>query len=131
MAGSETSLPRIVAAGIPALLIVAGAVFSESRYKLNPSRTLVVLGDASYSIYLSHVIVIPVIAKLWAAAGLGGAGWLGLVFVIVALITSALAGVVLYKLVERPLLTWLSGKKRSGARQPAAVGLEQAKLPGN
>ena len=23
------------------------------------------LGDASYSIYLSHVIVLPVVAKLW------------------------------------------------------------------
>ena len=131
LGGSETSLPRIVSAGIPALLIVAGAVFSESRYKLNPSGTLVVLGDASYSIYLSHVIVIPVVAKLWAAAGLGGAGWLGLAFVIAALIASALAGVVLYKLVERPLLKWLSGKKRGGARHPVLANLQQAKLPGN
>ena len=113
------------------MLIVAGAVFSESRYKLNPSRTLVVLGDASYSIYLSHVIVIPVIAKLWTAAGLGGAGWLGLAFVVAALVASALAGVVLYKLVERPLLKWLSGKKQSRARQPVTAGLQQAKLPGN
>ncbi len=69
LAGSETTLPRIVAAGIPAFLIVAGAVFSESRYRLNPSRTLVLLGDASYSIYLSHVIVLPVVAKLWLGSG--------------------------------------------------------------
>ena len=69
LAGSETTLPRIVAAGIPAFLIVAGAVFSESRYKLKPSRTLVLLGDASYSIYLSHVIVLPVVAKLWLGIG--------------------------------------------------------------
>ena len=121
MAGSETTLPRIVAAGIPAFLIVAGAVFSESRYRLNPSRTLVLLGDASYSIYLSHVIVLPVVAKLWLASGLDGGGLSGMVFVIVAMTASAFAGVVLYKLVERPLLQWLSGKKRGSIRQPAAA----------
>ena len=131
LAGSETTLPRIVAAGIPAFLIVAGAVFSESRYQLKPSRTLVLLGDASYSIYLSHVIVLPVVAKLWLASGLDGGGLSGMVFVIVAMAASAFAGVVLYKLVERPLLQWLSGKKRGSIRQPAQPGLKQAKLPGS
>ena len=131
LAGSETTLPRIVAAGIPAFLIVAGAVFSESRYRLKPSRTLVLLGDASYSIYLSHVIVLPVVAKLWLASGLDGGGPSGMVFVIVAMAASAFAGVVLYKLVERPLLQWLSGKKRGSIRQPAQPGLKQAKLPGS
>ena len=131
LAGSETTLPRIVAAGIPAFLIVAGAVFSESRYRLKPSRTLVLLGDASYSIYLSHVIVLPVVAKLWLASGLDGGGLSGMVFVIVAMAASAFAGVVLYKLVERPLLQWLSGKKRGSIRQPAQPGLKQAKLPGS
>jgi exopolysaccharide production protein ExoZ len=68
VAGSEMTLPRIIGAGIPAALIVGGAVFSESRYKRNPSSTLVLLGDASYSIYLSHVIVLPVVAKVWQVA---------------------------------------------------------------
>ena len=73
------------------------------------------LGDASYSIYLSHVIVLPVVAKLWLASGLDGGGLSGLAFVVVAMAASALAGVVLYKLVERPLLQWLSGKKRGAS----------------
>jgi len=131
VAGSEMTLPRIIGAGIPAALIVGGAVFSESRYKRNPSSTLVLLGDASYSIYLSHVIVLPVIAKVWQVAGLDGGGVVGLAFVVVAMIASACAGIILYRLVERPLLQWMSGKKRSSARPAIAPGLQQAKLPGS
>ncbi len=41
----------------------------------------------------------------------------------VAMVASAFAGVVLYKLVERPLLQWLSGKKR---RQRQATGYSPA-----
>ena len=89
------------------------------------------LGDASYSIYLSHVIVLPVVAKLWLGMRVStAAAWSGMVFVIVAMVASAFAGVVLYKLVERPLLQWLSGKKRGSARQPAAARLEAGEAAG-
>ena len=115
-AGSETTLPRVVAAGVPAFLIVAGAVFSESRYEMRPSRILVTLGNASYSIYLSHVLILPVFARLWTAVGLDGGGAAGLAFALAALIVCAVAGVLLYQIVERPLLRWLSGKRPAGQR---------------
>jgi exopolysaccharide production protein ExoZ len=125
-AGSETTLPRVIAAGVPACLIVAGAVFSESRYEMRPSRILVTLGNASYSIYLSHVLVLPVFARLWTAIGFDGGGAAGLAFALAALIVCAVAGVVLWQIVERPLLRWLSGKRPSEPRRQA--GLKQ--LPG-
>jgi peptidoglycan/LPS O-acetylase OafA/YrhL len=52
-------------------------------------------------------------------------------FVVVALTASAYAGVILYKLVERPLLQWMSGKKRGHAKPAIAPALSQAKLPGS
>ena len=116
-AGSETTLPRVIAAGVPAFLIVAGAVFSESRYEMRPSRILVMLGNASYSIYLSHVLVLPAFARLWTAVGLDGGGASGLAFALAALIVCAVAGVLLYQIVERPLLRWLSGKRSAGQRR--------------
>jgi peptidoglycan/LPS O-acetylase OafA/YrhL len=75
--------------------------------------------------------VLPVVAKLWLALGLDGGGLIGLTFVVVAMTASACAGVILYKLVERPLLQWLSGKRQASARPARAPGLEQAKLPGS
>ena len=115
VAGSETTLPRIVAAGIPAFLIVAGAVFSESRYKL---QSVADAGAAGRRVLFDLSVACHRAAGHRQAVGwplgLDGGGLLGLAFVVVAMTASACAGVVLYKLVERPLLQWLSGKKRSG-----------------
>jgi exopolysaccharide production protein ExoZ len=126
---NDTELPRIVGAGIPACMIVAGAVFSERQGAMRPVGLLVTLGNASYSMYLSHVLAIPVLSKLWRIAGLDGGGWFGPTFVALAMIVSALVGVVVYEIVERPMLRWLSGKR------PVALwripGLKGASLPGD
>ena len=52
--------------------------------------------------------------------GLDGGGVVGLAFVVVAMIASACAGIILYRLVERPLLQWMSGKKRGRAKPAIA-----------
>jgi len=54
---SENS--RAVTWGIPAFAIVAGAVSLESFVAPGLPRWLLTLGDASYSIYLSHGFVLP------------------------------------------------------------------------
>jgi peptidoglycan/LPS O-acetylase OafA/YrhL len=56
---------------------------------------------------------------------------IGLAFVVVAMAASACAGIILYRLVERPLLQWMSGKKRGRAKPAIAPVLQQAKLPGS
>ena len=88
--------------GLPALAIVAGAVALERRAATMLPRWLLELGDASYSIYLTHGFVVPVI-------GLGFLylGWIGLpaeaMAVLVGLFASAIVGTVVYRVVERPI----------------------------
>ena len=57
-AGSENF--RTLTWGLPALMIVAGAVALESGAATMLPRWLLELGDASYSIYLTHGFVVPV-----------------------------------------------------------------------
>ena len=45
---------RIVSHGIPAVIAVAGALMIERAARARPSRFWLMLGDASYSIYLAH-----------------------------------------------------------------------------
>ena len=52
---------RTLTWGLPALAIVAGAVSLERRVAAMLPRWLLVSGDASYSIYLTHGFVVPVI----------------------------------------------------------------------
>lgn len=111
--GSSSDLPRIIWAGIPALMIVTGVVHADTGKVRTPLRLPMLLGDASYSIYLSHVVVLPVLAKLWQTAGLGAEGR-GIPFFLTALFSSAVAGIVLHHLVERPMLAWMSGKRAKG-----------------
>lgn len=61
----EAPSPRPLHWGVPALLVVAGAVFApEPRQHGRGLKFLVLLGDASYCIYLAHVMVITGMIRL-------------------------------------------------------------------
>ena len=65
-------------------------------------RLVETLGDASYSIYLAHPLVLGPAAKVFASLGLfGGAGLPGVSAIAVC---GVVAGLVCYRLLEQPLL---------------------------
>jgi exopolysaccharide production protein ExoZ len=108
----ETSLlpdvTRIVTWGIPAMLLVV-ATISLDRAGMIPSiNILKLVGDASYSIYLSHILSIEVVEFLWEITG-----WsidtlaTQLVFVVVCIGLSAAVGILTFYMVEQPMLKGL------------------------
>jgi peptidoglycan/LPS O-acetylase OafA/YrhL len=98
------------------LLIVTGVGFELRRARRYP-RLLMLIGDASYSIYLSHFYLIWEIngwayrQGLSARIGLDGQKTVVLVAVVAA-------GVVVWALIERPLLRW-SGRRGVRVDLPA------------
>jgi peptidoglycan/LPS O-acetylase OafA/YrhL len=95
---------RVLAFGIPAALLVVGLVARERAGATTLPRWLRPLGDASYSIYLSHVLVFSLVCKLTAGFSHGPLPHLAWLLL---LIGSALAGGSAFHLcVERPLLRW-------------------------
>lgn len=101
--------PRLLFAGLPAAgLVLAAAVFKQNGRDFQPGP-IVTLGDASYSIYLSHVIVLPVVTKVWLLAKLDIDVVTGLLFVVLQLTTALAAGVALYRYFELPSLRWIRG----------------------
>jgi exopolysaccharide production protein ExoZ len=102
---SEAPPGRLVAFGMPAAVIVAGALMLEPIARLRTSRIALLLGDASYSIYLAH----PFAQRVWLlAVGLLvpdlGAPVVAALYVSSALLIGVLGGVASYLLLERPLL---------------------------
>ncbi|MES0006476.1 acyltransferase [Mesorhizobium sp. M0062] len=93
------NLPRTLAQGIPALILVAGCISLESYFRLFAPRVLARLGDASYSLYLTHPIVLLAIAPVVAAANVSP--WLASIAIVTACIAVSLAS---YSFIERPLL---------------------------
>lgn len=55
---------RLARYGLPALLIVSGALAMEPRLKQVPFRPGLVAGDISYALYLSHILTIHLIHDL-------------------------------------------------------------------
>ncbi len=99
----------VVLFGVAAALIVAGAVAYErnAKGKGKIPRALVTLGDASYSLYLSHLFVFAILRRF--IEPLNGPGFVPHVLWLMTLGAAALVGgFVSYRFVERPILRRLS-----------------------
>jgi peptidoglycan/LPS O-acetylase OafA/YrhL len=104
--------------GIPALAVVTAAVALESPFGPRTPKWLLEIGDASYSIYLVHGFVVPVVCILFARYGSRGPYILPLAL-IVSIIVATLAGDLVYRLIERPIMQQFKGRRR--AATPANV----------
>ena len=109
LAGDLVALPRYIEAGIPAVAIVAGALAFENRL-VRPWRWAKLIGDASYAIYLSHVLVLFIPGKLFQRMPSGWFQFLG--YVAGALLFATFVGLLLHLWIERPLLAWLGRDRR-------------------
>lgn len=104
---------RVAAFGVPSALVVYGAVCLEADRGLTAPQWLVRLGDWSYSLYLSHLLVLSALARLWAGLmpGTGPAGNLG--FILVAIIACIAVAWASYRWFELPVL---NATRRLGSR---------------
>ena len=108
-------LERIVTHGIPAVIAVAGALMIEPAARARPSRLGLLLGDASYSIYLAH----PFAQRVWLIGvnkTIGVSAFSPTVYVVAAFVIGIVGGVICHLLVERPLLK--VGRRLIGRPQP-------------
>jgi len=98
-----TPLPRFIAAGLPATLIVACATL------FCPDRALPgqIFGDASYALYLSHRFTLRAVTLLLLPL-LPSGSWAAWAFVALACTATVLIGFLVHLRVERPLLRILS-----------------------
>lgn len=86
--------------GVPAAMLVAGAVSIEADGGWPDIPGLKALGDASYSTYLIHTLTIGALAMTIGA-------WNPLVFIPLAMLVAVGSGLACWMLVERPMLDLL------------------------
>ncbi len=115
------SWPQCISLGIPALLCVIAALQVERGGALPRSRLLSLLGDASYSIYVSHVFVIPGARMASRLVGFDMALFDGALFVALAMIGAALFGIAFHLIVEKPMLAVINRRLRGVRRPPASA----------
>jgi exopolysaccharide production protein ExoZ len=111
------TLPRILIFGVPACLIVASAVFYERNYRIAELAFPKLIGDASYSLYLSHGAVLSAFERIWWISGAPRMSGivLPILFSVIGVLLAIIGSIGLYRFVERPLLLKLSTRSKRKA----------------
>jgi exopolysaccharide production protein ExoZ len=94
-----TSFPDAFRTGIPATMIVFGAALLEPALRGRIPRHFLVLGDASYSLYLFHALVAPIVPTILQKLGFHNYA----ISVALTIMISVSVGVAIYFILERPL----------------------------
>jgi exopolysaccharide production protein ExoZ len=103
---------RPFACGLPALAVVAGAVGLESYARGWLPLWILELGDSSYSLYLTHGLVIPgfvvFITRIRLTAPLEIVGMVAL-----GMLVCIIVGELFYRLLELPMIRFFRGRRRA------------------
>jgi exopolysaccharide production protein ExoZ len=107
-------VPTAVAGGIPSLLLLAGTIGMEAAGRL-PRRVaaLAFLGDGSYFLYLSHILLVDMLILTPLAWLRGSAAGIMVATVLIAVLIAALS-VPAFTRLERPMLLLLRRLTRRG-----------------
>jgi exopolysaccharide production protein ExoZ len=96
---ARTAFTRVLLFGVPAVMVVYGALGLEKLFTGRWANASVLAGDASYSIYLTHLF--PVNALTGASPMLPAAKF----------VLAVAIGLAVHRLVERPLAGWVARRR--------------------
>ena len=112
---------RGVFVGLPAAAIFIGMLGLDSAARQRPWPWLKLLGDASYSLYLTHLLSFSVAFQAWRMAGASLSLPMLWIFIPMALAWSIAVALLVYSLVEIPLTGYFQSRGRARRH---AVGLQ-------
>ena len=95
---------RVCAFGISAATLLLGCSGNEAWLRRTLPRGLVLLGDASYSLYLSHLLTIGVAGLVWSHFVAGPSPVSHAAGLAFALGASVMMALLAYRMIEKPLL---------------------------
>jgi exopolysaccharide production protein ExoZ len=97
--------------GLPAFVLVGASIELEPWLASILPLWLLLVGDASYSIYLSHTFVLPLVARLL----LSGPAWCRNQLAVsgICLAVSCFVGIAIYWLLEDPINRYFHVRRRS------------------
>lgn len=101
----------VVNRGLPAFLLVSGVLVLEKARRIPNCSWLNLIGSASFTLYLSHVFILDAWAKTWHGIGLHD-NLSDVLLLVSSIVASTVTGVILYRLIERPMLIYLTSRKR-------------------
>lgn len=120
---------RVIYAGLPAAVIVIGSAWLavELPGKIKRTFMLLGLGDASYSIYLVHILAFNLLVLLLGGMSVTVNSW-GDVAVLYTgmVVVGVISGIAFHRYVESPVTQRLNQvyASQTGGKRPAPVGMQ-------
>ena len=114
---------QMVLIGAPYMLVVYGAISLESIGLRSPPRWTIKLGDASYSTYLSHFLLLALLTRLFSTQHHGFIAQI--LFAGLCIIAANIWGLLSFNYLELPVLRILRNQKAKGiviTRSAANIG---------
>jgi peptidoglycan/LPS O-acetylase OafA/YrhL len=103
--------------GLPCAIFVLGILFWEYTYRPVIPSILIKIGDASFTAYLAHVVIIVAMGKVYGKIGFAN----GDAFIIASTILSILISLPLYDHIEKPFLKFCNRLAFRGEKKLATV----------
>ena len=104
----SNTLLRVVVFGAPCACAVLAAIQFEQEGSIVRNRFLLMTGNASYSVYLTHSIVLLVSFRITSELGWSHSRLSHLVWLMMIMSAMIAVGIWYHRRVEKPLLHWLS-----------------------
>lgn len=113
---------RVYQRGIPAMMVLAGALVLERSRPVPRHGLFALLGDASYSTYLTHSIILSAVGQVFARIPIGSPAVAGIVYSVVGVMAAIAGSILFHKVVEQRLLDMMRDKpaKPKGSPPPGA-----------
>ncbi|WP_414568635.1 acyltransferase family protein [Nostoc sp. CCY 9925] len=109
-----SGIPPLVGYGLPFTLLIIGSVYLEMSSKINVPLILIYLGDASYSIYLTHGFLLSNVGKILDALVRKSEIVYKLtnfnIIVFITIVIAVAMGCLIHTYLEKPLIINLKNK---------------------
>lgn len=92
---------RVIRFTLPSVTLLLGAAWLD-RHEVGAWQPAITLGDWSYSLYLTHLLSLSVIALIWRRFGFSDLP--SILFLLVATVAAIIVSGLTYRLIEAPLL---------------------------
>jgi exopolysaccharide production protein ExoZ len=116
----SAEIPVFFILGAPYILVIYGLTGVENNAHFRVPKILLKLGDASYSTYLGHFLLLAAIGRLYASFA-PHETWQNILFVITSFTAVNLVGLVSYRLIESPIINWTRSLRTSEAAQERSL----------
>jgi exopolysaccharide production protein ExoZ len=127
LSGEFPGIPRQYVWGLPALAIFLGTIYLPIKRTTRGIAPFKLIGDASYSLYLSHFMVMSAIGQGWRRLGVDRIPGREPVFILTSIAICIGVAILIYRFIEMPMTDWLKARfqpPNSATRRKPPIAVE-------